>query len=369
MQKIIILPKIIVMLFNFLSRLVYFLKDFQLYLVIVIVSSFFSIVILYKIFKSEFSLQAKKIAYLIIFTLFAFVASYSIFEFYFRYIYDQSDGLGFLKVNSRWHQRHVVTNNYFFRDRDFNPVKAEGITRIGVLGDSITFGGGIENPQDRFPDLLEKRLQDAGFKAEVYNLGVPGSDTEGEISGYQSVKHLNLDIIIWQYFLNDIQPLEKSTGSAIIDKNSKISPIASFSSDKSFFFDFIYWRFSNKYQRTFEELKNADLAQYQNEQILTKHKEQIGAFIDQLQEENIKVLVIIFPFVHLIGPNYPAENIHDLMTNYFKEKGVETIDLLNDLKNKDPQVLIASRFDPHPNESVHALAAEKLFAKIAPFIR
>ena len=40
------------------------------------------------------------------------------------------------------------------------------------------------------------------------------------------------------------------------------------------------------------------------------------------------------------------------------------VDLLNDLKDADWKDLVASKFDTHPNEKVHKLAAEKLYGKI-----
>jgi hypothetical protein len=81
-------------------------------------------------------------------------------------------------------------------------------------------------------------------------LGKLGFDTAGEIEEYQWVKHMNFDIIIWQYFLNDIQPKGESTGTDIIDRNSQQAIFVKQISDRSYFFDFIYWRLSSKYGRT-----------------------------------------------------------------------------------------------------------------------
>ena len=356
------------MFFNLLSRLSYFLADFKLYLLLIFSSFAFCCLLIYKIYKSKFSPRKKKIYLSLAFTLFILVLVFSSFEAYFRYVYDQSDGLGFLKVNSKWHQRHVVYNNYFFRDRNFETNKKEGIIRIGVLGDSIAFGGGIKNVQDRFSNILEDQLKNSGYSTEVYNLGKLGYDTESEIGEYEKVKHLNFDIIIWQYFLNDIQPLEKSTGTPIISRNSQSPKIIRVISDQSFFLDFLYWRLSQRYQKTFEELKNADLAQYTNDQVFKNHQQEIASFISSLKKDNKKVIVIIFPFVHLL-PDYPASKIHEQMSQIFEENGVEVIDLLDYLKDKNAKDLIASKFDSHPNEAVHKIAAEKLFEKVQALLK
>lgn len=352
-----------------LVHFIYFLKDFSAYLILLLTSFLLFIFGVYLVFKSNINTFKKKIILGSIFTIFISIIMFSSLEAYFRFIYDQSDGLGFLKVNQRWQARHVVYNSYFFRDRDFNPIKKEGTIRIGVLGDSITFGGGIENIEDRFSNILERNLRNAGYNVEVYNLGKPGYDTEGEIQVYNSVKNLNFDIIIWEYFLNDIQPLQNSTGTPIIAKGSKKDKIAEFLSNKSYFFDFLYWRINSKYRKIFSDLKTADMIRYQDEQRLSQHKEEIADFIKDLKNDNKKVITIIFPFVYFMGPNYPAVEIHNLMDNVFRENGVETIDLLDDLKDKNSKDLIAGTFDSHPNEMVHKLAAERLLEKLPTFLK
>lgn len=354
---------------NLWSRFGYFLTDFWLYLILILLSAIILAFAFYKTLKSKLSLKNQRIVLSLAFTIFIIIITFSALEAYFRYVYDVSDGLGFLKVNGKWHQRHVIYNNYAFRDRDFEIAKKEGVIRIGVLGDSITVGGGIENINNRFTNILEKKLVDAGHKVEVYNFGKLGYDTEEEIGEYQKIKHLDPDIIVWQYFLNDIQPYGKSTGTPIISVASQQGKIAKILSQHSFFFDFLYWRFSQRYSQTFEALKNADLAQYQNGQIFQKHQNEIATFIQDLKAKDKKIIVIIFPFIHLIGPNYPALAIHEKMRSVFTRSGANVvIDLLEDLDNLDPKTLIASRFDPHPNEFVHRLAAEKLFNEILPLL-
>lgn len=350
-------------------RLTYFLKDFTLYLILITLSFLAFIILASKISKSSYSQKKKGVFLAIIATIFLLILVFSLFEGYFRYVYDESDGLGYLKTNARWQSRHVTYNNYFVRDRNFTHDKNPGVTRIGVFGDSLAFGAGIKNPQDRFSNLLEKKLKGSGFNVEVFNLGRSGYDTEGEIKYYWEVKDLDFDIIVWEYYLNDIQPEKASTGTPII--NSIRAPrIVKSLSKVSYFFDFLYWRFSSKYQSTFAKLKEADLNQYKNQELSSRHKEEIKNFISRLKEDNRKIVFIIFPFAHLLGPNYPAKEIHSTMTDVFKESGADVVvDLLPALIDKDPKDNIASRFDSHPNEIIHALAAEKLLEAVAPLMK
>jgi len=292
------------------------------------------------------------------------VLIFSVFEAYFRYVYDESDGLGFLQINKRWYQRHVVYNNFFKRDRDFKAEKPDGTIRIGMLGDSITFGQGIANPEDRFSNILQKKLQESGINAETYNLGVPGLDSHEEIKVYDELSHLNFDVIVWQYYLNDIQPADKGEPAKIISQGTYTNDLARWLNENSAFFDFLYWRFSSKYSTTFAQLDTHYLSMYADESILKSHEEELSKFIKEIKEQNKQVVVIIFPFIELIGPNYPASEIHSKLQSYFKSQDVKTIDLLDDLRNSNWQDLVASKFDTHPNEKVHNLAAKRLYEEI-----
>lgn len=347
------------------ERIAFFFKDFSPYIIGMLIV--FSLFVFFALFlhKSSFTKKTKKILMAVAFFIFSTVLIFSIFEGYFRYVYDESDGLGFLQVNKRWTQRHVVYNNFFKRDRNFKVEKSDDILRIGMLGDSITFGAGIANPKDRFSDTLQKNLQENGINAEVYNLGVTGLDSHEEIKLYRDLSFLNFDIIVWQYYLNDIQPEDKGEPAKIISQDAYPNDFVKRLTKISTFFDFIYWRFSSKYTTTFNNLGSHYLDLYNNEEVINNHEGELSDFINELKKENKEIVVIIFPFIELVGPNYP-DFIHKEMTTFFNSHGIEVIDLLEDLKNSNWRNLVASKFDTHPNEKVHRIAAEKLYEKIYP---
>lgn len=354
-------------------KLSYFLKDFAPYLVLDLLALLVFIYIAFQLTKLNKSEIMKKIIVSTIFFLLMIIITFSVMEAYFRFVYDDSDGLGFLKVNQRWMQRHVQYSAYdgfFFRDRKFADAKEEGTLRIGVIGDSLAFGSGIKNPNDRFSNLLEKKLTGSAKKVEVYNLAIPGYDTEQEIDLYNKIKNLNFDIIVWEYFLNDIQPKDKSTGSEIISKNRQQGKITEFLSNKSYFFDYLYWRLSLRYDETLKELRYVDLNQYKDQQVLDRHIQDMNGFIDQLHEENRKVVAVIFPSLALLNNHqYEAVTAHDIVKKVFADEEVPAIDLLPFLIDKDKKDLEASRYDSHPNEFVHALAAQKLADEIQPLLK
>ncbi|MBU1962897.1 MAG: SGNH/GDSL hydrolase family protein, partial [Gammaproteobacteria bacterium] len=236
--------------------------------------------------------------------LVSFIFIYSGFEAYLRFRFDESDSLGFLKVSERWFQRHVVFNNFNYRDKKFTLDKTPGVVRIGVIGDSLAMGYGIKNINDRFSNILEKKLNDNGSHVEIYNFAQSGFDTEHETLEYQKVKKFNFDILLWSYFLNDIEEASKSAGTAVLKKAQELpSPLIQFLSDNSFLFNYIYWRLDARYDKTFSNLKNTDLSQYDDQAVFSHHKQLISSFISKFYATHflkqrscdLAVLVKLFP--------------------------------------------------------------------------
>ena len=346
-----------------INRLSYFLIDFRFYLLLLLIASILSFAILL--------LRRSRLTLLLLATGYSLLAIFVTGEIYFRYIYDQSDGLGFLKVNQKWHQRHIVFNNYFRRDRQFNELKSVGEIRIAVMGDSITFGGGIENESDRFSNLLETKLRADGLNVSVYNLGVSGTGSEDQIKDFANFKHLNFDLFVWQYFLNDINPPGGGRGTEIIITNKdKFSPPPAIKwlTDRSFFADWLYWRLSSKYNRIFTDLVAADLSAYQDQRLLSRHQAVMRNFLAQAQKDYPPVIVVMFPFLYQTPLTATADKIYDQMLEFFQNQANAVVDLRNALRPYQPAQLMASRWDSHPNELVHKLTADQLYQVIKPLL-
>src|SRR4051812_41360670 len=119
-------------------------------------------------------------------------------EIYFRYFHMDTDGR---LASNNWMARYWHTNAQGFRDREWTPAEWQGKTTIAAVGDSLTAGWGIDNPADRFTDVLAGHL---GDKYAVFNLGVPGESTPEELKSLRSAPTTTPNVLILQYFLNDI---------------------------------------------------------------------------------------------------------------------------------------------------------------------
>lgn len=121
-------------------------------------------------------------------------------------MYDKELGYR-LKPNSerRIINQIIKTNSDGLRDKEYDK-KGNNTFRILILGDSYTFGLG-NKLEDTYVKLLEKKLNsfnpDVNF--EVINAGIFGYGTYHEAYLFDKIKNkYNPDIVILQYYLNDI---------------------------------------------------------------------------------------------------------------------------------------------------------------------
>ncbi|HZI94602.1 MAG TPA: GDSL-type esterase/lipase family protein, partial [Patescibacteria group bacterium] len=71
---------------------------------------------------------------------------------------------------------HVRINSEGWRDRERSPEKPPGIFRIVVLGDSFTWGHGVEDEE-----IFTRRLEQKLSGVEVLNMGLSGSSTDQQL--------------------------------------------------------------------------------------------------------------------------------------------------------------------------------------------
>ena len=96
----------------------------------------------------------------------------------------------------------IDSNSSGFRTQEFRP-KDPDVIRIVTLGDSSTFGWGVD-AEYTYQQLLETRLHADGVPAEVLNLGISGHTTRHGLGVFERyVRGLEPDRLIISYGAND----------------------------------------------------------------------------------------------------------------------------------------------------------------------
>jgi len=138
--------------------------------------------------------------------LFRIVYSPSDFTYEGIFEYDR-DKVYTLKKNydGNFADKEVRTNSSGYRDREIPVEKPKNGYRIVVIGDSVTFGHGVEGGET-YPEVLEKLLQQTytSRKVEVINTACPGNSTFQEYYDVKRSLVFNPDVIILQFLLNDV---------------------------------------------------------------------------------------------------------------------------------------------------------------------
>jgi lysophospholipase L1-like esterase len=97
---------------------------------------------------------------------------------------------------------HIKINSRGLRDKEYPYKKDDGTVRIGIFGDSFTFGEGVQN-DETYPKVLEELLNKDDLvlntkrRVEVLNFGIGKSGTSHQLAWYQKEgRKYDLDYVI-----------------------------------------------------------------------------------------------------------------------------------------------------------------------------
>jgi hypothetical protein len=81
-----------------------------------------------------------------------------------------------------------------------------GVTRILIQGDSITWGHGVRDWHDLYPDRLLRLLNRDGERYELAVIANPGRETfDHAVTLATYLEEISPDIILYQWYVNDLE--------------------------------------------------------------------------------------------------------------------------------------------------------------------
>ncbi|MBT4863966.1 MAG: SGNH/GDSL hydrolase family protein [Planctomycetaceae bacterium] len=287
-------------------------------------------------------------------------------ELYCALFYDTTDSFGLTNVSLRWHEMHVTTNADGFRDdhplsKTLNPDRQ----RICFIGDSFTFGHGVPDVADRFTERIATDLESIQpGRYRVANAGLPGLDVRKLVDGFLPdliKRDVQIDVLVYTLVLNDIEYYEEQTGKLYQDIE-QLKPRFFLFRD-TYFYNLAYFRWQQ-----LQQPRVRNYFSYLSESYRTEPWNRMQRKLDQLvavcDANDIELRVVIFPFLHNLGTDYPFRDAHRRLQDYFEAQSVLCLDLEPILTQHVDDGLTVNRFDAHPNERAHELAAEAMSERL-----
>jgi len=277
-------------------------------------------------------------------------------EIYYRFIYDSTESFGLTKTTQHWFAKHFHRNSLGFRDSiEYELPNSSHRSRVTFLGDSFTAGHGIPNVEDRFANLVREQRP----SYDVHVLAICGWDTQQEIDALEKIcdEGYELDTVVLVYCLNDISDISE-------EWRKVLKRIASRSSD-NFFVNNSY--LCNTLYYRLKAANDPDIADYYQfvedlygGETWERQKERLQQLRDDVRRRGGRLLVVTFPFVNALGDDDRYRSIHNQLDEWWKELDVPHLDLLPAYSSYRPDELVVSRYDAHPNERAHAIAAKQI---------
>jgi hypothetical protein len=225
-------------------------------------------------------------------------------------------------------------------------------------------GHGIDNMDDRFSDRVAASLERKyPGRFVVANLGDPGleiSMIEARVEGVLK-KDYDVDMFIYVVCLNDIEgydPKMQQSNQNLQQLAPKSRLIAG-----TYFLNWLYFRFV--------QFNRPEVRDYYPNLHDSYHSPAWDGFRQHLDEmkkhcaaKGAELRVVIFPFLSNLGPEYPFRDVHAKIADYCRASEIRVLDLEPVLSQKGDVDLTVSRYDAHPNERAHEIAADAIFEKL-----
>jgi len=279
-------------------------------------------------------------------------------EIYYRFVFDSTDSFGLTKVSVRWFERHYQKNQLGVRDNvEYTMQKVDSRRRITFLGDSFTAGHGIADVDDRFANRIRRAHP---TQWDVHVLAENALDTGKELKQLLRVadKGYEFDVLVLVYVLNDISDIVPEW-SQIMARVYRNVDREGFVFEHSFFANELYYRW--------RAARDPDVANYYGfirsayeGDLWNTQKQRLASLRDFCAERDAQLLVVTFPLLHALGPEYPYRAVHAEIDAFWAQLDVPHLDLYGLFGDYPPEQVVIGKYDAHPNEFAHQLAAEAI---------
>jgi lysophospholipase L1-like esterase len=282
--------------------------------------------------------------------------------------------VGLTELGARWLYRDalqphppVLRNRLRYRDRNFGPKRPDRY-RIIIIGDSFTFGDGIEE-RDRFSNVIQTRL---GSGYEVLNFGTAGHNLPRHLSTLDRALVYKPDYVLLQLYENDFETrsMQRPVAHTLGDDTERQMQ------------RFVLYRLINTASVRLQEAVGLAeeythyMASHLKDPESPDAREAFGmltTFITKAQAAHVPVGTVLFPALWVLRPggrDYPFDYLHEHVRAICQEQEIRCLDLFGEFaRDENPRHLWVNAFDAHPNAEANHRAAQEILNTFSPVWR
>jgi lysophospholipase L1-like esterase len=258
------------------------------------------------------------------------------------------------------------SNSLGFREREV-PAKTPGRYRIAVVGDSFTWGQGIER-EERFSNLIEQFL---GSRYEVFNFGIAGDNMPEHLTRLAQALDVKPDFVLLQIYINDFE-----TREMVRPRSYPLlpPPLDDDLGGSSLLYGLIEGQWGHIQQmagasESYTHYMERNLRD-PNAPNAREAYGQLHEFFDRARAAGVPAGAVLFPATDALGPNgkdYPFGYLHDGVKQLCVDVKAPYLDLLPMFSTfPDPRAVWVSPFDAHPNAMANKRAANEIVKAFSP---
>jgi lysophospholipase L1-like esterase len=278
-------------------------------------------------------------------------------RFQYRHARTSGNARDFIGRQSTWSPGPY--NSLGFREREIPPKSDK--YRIVVIGDSFTWGQGIER-SERFSDLMQAAL---GPGYEVYNFAIPGDNMPEHLMRLDKALTVQPDFILLEIYINDFETTEM-----VRPKSYPLLPTALH--EEMMRSSLLYSMLQGQWVHVQEALGISESYPHYMARNLADESEpnarkaygQLHQFFVRARLAGVPSGAVLFPAPDELGPRgtrYPFGYLHKGVQETCSAEWVPCLDLLPMYSEfPDARVTWVSPVDAHPNALANKMAADQI---------
>lgn len=274
----------------------------------------------------------------------------------------RSHSADYTLASKLWYAKYwKPINSLGFRDNE--PANNHHV--ILFVGDSFTAGHGLKSVEDRFSNIVGKELNQKEKKYTIINIGKPNLDSRAEYDemiNFLYLTRIKPEKIILQYCGNDIEGAAASNGLIFegFRPPANINKLILFIGSGSYLFNYLYFLSPREYLGRPYVIYLTEA--YRNDQILSKHKNDLGLFLKYAQKNSIQLIAVVVPFL-ADAEMSEAMYVNDI-AGFFEANNVSVVNVSQLAGNIPVPERIVNKNDTHASKKLNRIIAQEIINKL-----